>query len=145
MIRPLPAQMKSPDVPPALPVLRILVVDDNEDSAESMSLLLQCDGHQVDTAYCGENALQLAHDTPPDVVLLDIGMPGMMGYEVAQRLRHSGAATSLLIAVTGYGRDSDVARAREAGFDHHLVKPVDYDQLKTLLAARYARPIMARD
>lgn len=90
-------------------------------------------------------ALQLARDTPPDVVLLDIGMPGMMGYEVAQRLRNSGAATSLLIAVTGYGRDSDVSRAREAGFDHHLVKPVDYDQLKTLLAARYARPIMARD
>ena len=145
MIRIMPAETKPSDVSPALPVLRILVVDDNEDSAESMSLLLQCDGHHVDTAYSGEKALQLASDAPPDVMLLDIGMPGMMGYEVAERLRTSGAAATLLIAVTGYGRDSDIARAHEAGFDHHMVKPVDYDQLRTLLAARYARPRMARD
>jgi signal transduction histidine kinase len=119
--------------------LKILVVDDNEDSAESMSMLLQCDGHDIETAYCGETALRLAQELKPDVVLLDIGMPGMLGYEVAQRLRSiEGAAHVMLIAVTGYGRDSDVARARDAGFDHHLVKPVDFEKLRSLLATRRA-------
>ncbi|MCC6533291.1 MAG: response regulator [Burkholderiales bacterium] len=119
--------------------LRILVVDDNEDSAESMSLLLQCDGHDIGTAYSGETALRLADTLRPDVVLLDIGMPGMMGYEVAQRLRcQNGLDSTMLIAVTGYGRESDVAQARAAGFDHHLVKPIDYDKLRALLATRQA-------
>ncbi len=131
-----PAQ-RAPDR--AASALRILVVDDNEDSAESMSMLLQCDGHDIDTAYSGETALRLARELRPDVVLLDIGMPGMLGYEVARRLRglveSSGA---LLIAVTGYGRESDVAKARDAGFDHHLVKPVDFDKLRSLLALRRA-------
>ncbi|MPZ45977.1 MAG: response regulator [Betaproteobacteria bacterium] len=117
--------------------LRILVVDDNEDSAESMSMLLQCDGHDTDTAYSGETALRLACSLRPDVVLLDIGMPGMLGYEVARRLRSlEEAAHAMLIAVTGYGRESDVAKARDAGFDHHLVKPVDFDKLRSLLATR---------
>ena len=120
--------------------LRILVVDDNEDSAESMSMLLQCEGHDIDTAYCGETALSLARDIRPDVVLLDIGMPGMLGYEVARRLRGlDEAANAMLIAVTGYGRESDVAKALDAGFDHHLVKPVDFDKLRSLLASRRAR------
>ena len=127
------------ETPPEIPMLHILVVDDNEDSAESMSMLLQCDGHRVETAYSGEDALRLAAVEPPDVMLLDIGMPGMMGYEVAQRLRDSGALDTLLIAVTGYGRDSDVERAHNAGFDHHLVKPVDYDRLRTMLMERYGR------
>jgi len=119
--------------------LRILVVDDNEDSAESMSMLLQCDGHAIDTAYCGETALSLARTVRPDVVLLDIGMPGMLGYEVARRLRGiAEAANAMLIAVTGYGRESDVAKALAAGFDHHLVKPVDFDKLRSLLASRRA-------
>lgn len=139
----MPSLQPSSDASPALPKLRILVVDDNEDSAESMSMLLQCDGHHVDTAYSGETALRLADTTPPDVVLLDIGMPGMLGYEVAQRLRSSGATAMLLIAVTGYGRDSDVARALDSGFDHHLVKPVDYDELNGLLARRYAGTLPA--
>lgn len=120
---------------PASP-LRILVVDDNHDSAESMSLLLQCDGHDVTTAYSGEAALALVETVRPEAILLDIGMPGMMGYEVAQRLRSRASQPApLLIAVTGYGRDSDVERARAAGFDHHLVKPVDYARLRALLAA----------
>lgn len=115
--------------------LRILVVDDNEDSAESMALLLQCDGHEVSTAYSGEAALRQAQTLQPDVVMLDIGMPGMMGYEVAQRLRSRGGENgTLLIAVTGYGRASDIERARAAGFHHHLVKPVDYVKLRDLLA-----------
>jgi CheY-like chemotaxis protein len=119
--------------------LRILVVDDNKDSAESMSMLLQCDGHAIDTAYCGETALSLARTVRPDVVLLDIGMPGMLGYEVARRLRGiAEAANAMLIAVTGYGRESDVAKALAAGFDHHLVKPVDFDKLRSLLASRRA-------
>ncbi len=119
--------------------LKILVVDDNEDSAESMSMLLQCDGHDIDTAYSGETALRLARELRPDVVLLDIGMPGMLGYEVARRLRTLRESSSaLLIAVTGYGRESDVAQARDAGFDHHLVKPVDFDKLRSLLALRQA-------
>src|SRR5690606_16952209 len=114
---------------------------DNEDSAESLSMLLQCDGHSIDTAYSGESALQLARAIRPDVVLLDIGMPGMLGYEVAQRLRTlEGAANALLVAVTGYGQDSDIKRARAAGFDHHLVKPVDFDKLRALLATRQASP-----
>jgi CheY-like chemotaxis protein len=127
----------SSDNKSGVPALRILVVDDNEDSAESMSLLLQCDGHRVDTAYSGEAALRIATEQPPDVMLLDIGMPGMMGYEVAERLRAGNFARTLLIAVTGYGRDSDIARARAAGFDHHLVKPVDYDKLRAMLAERF--------
>jgi two-component system CheB/CheR fusion protein len=117
--------------------LRILVVDDNEDSAAGMSMMLKCDGHDIDTAYCGETALRLVQELGPDVVLLDIGMPGMDGYEVARRLRSLAAgANALLIAVTGYGRASDVAKARDAGFDHHLVKPVDLDRLRSLLATR---------
>ncbi|MGH8666923.1 MAG: response regulator [Burkholderiales bacterium] len=117
--------------------LRILVVDDNEDSAESMSMLLQCDGHDTDTAYSGETALRLACSLRPDVVLLDIGMPGMLGYEVARRLRSlDETGKAMLIAVTGYGRESDVAKAIAAGFDHHLVKPVDFDKLRSLLATR---------
>jgi signal transduction histidine kinase len=117
--------------------LRILVVDDNEDSAESMSMLLQCDGHETDTAYSGETALRVASSRRPDVILLDIGMPGMLGYEVARRLRSlDAAAHALLIAVTGYGRESDVMKAIDAGFDHHLVKPVDFDKLRSLLATR---------
>jgi signal transduction histidine kinase len=132
----------APEPAPARPAcgngaLRILVVDDNEDSAESMSMLLQCDGHETDTAYSGETALRLALSLRPDVVLLDIGMPGMLGYEVARRLRSLDEAMhAMLIAVTGYGRESDVVKAIDAGFDHHLVKPVDFDKLRSLLATR---------
>jgi signal transduction histidine kinase len=134
-----PATATAPPRMIAAGALRILVVDDNEDSAESMSMLLQCDGHDIDTAYSGETALRMARELRPDVVLLDIGMPGMLGYEVAKRLRGVVESSSaLLIAVTGYGRESDVAKARDAGFDHHLVKPVDLDKLRSLLASRQA-------
>jgi signal transduction histidine kinase len=120
--------------------LRILVVDDNQDSACSMTLLLELQGHQVQVAHAGQAALQLAAQSNPDVILLDIGMPGMNGYEVAKHLRSQPAfADTLLIAVTGYGRASDVKQTESAGFDHHLVKPIDYDKLQSLLEARSSR------
>jgi CheY-like chemotaxis protein len=120
--------------------LRILVVDDNQDSAGSMTLLLELQGHEVQVAHAGPAALKLANEGRPDVILLDIGMPGMNGYEVARQLRGQGAfADTLLIAVTGYGRASDVKQTESAGFDYHLVKPIDYDKLQSLLAARSRR------
>ncbi|MDB5866264.1 MAG: response regulator [Betaproteobacteria bacterium] len=120
--------------------LRILVVDDNQDSACSMTLLLELQGHQVHVAHAGQAALQIAGQFHPDVILLDIGMPGMNGYEVAKHLRSQAAfSETLLIAVTGYGRASDVKQTESAGFDHHLVKPIDYDKLQSLLEARSGR------
>src|SRR5262249_23682279 len=105
---------------------RVLVVDDNADSLESMEILLQMWGHEVRTAHDGPAALTVAAEFPPDIVLLDIGLPGMNGYEVAQRLRDiPGLARALLVAVTGYGQESDRRRTREAGFDRHLIKPVE--------------------
>ena len=117
--------------------LRILVVDDNQDSASSMTLLLELYGHEVCVANSGQAALEVAAERKPDAILLDIGMPGMNGYEVARRLRQQPAfAETLLIAITGYGRASDLEQTQAAGFDHHLVKPIDYDKLQALLASR---------
>jgi CheY-like chemotaxis protein len=117
--------------------LRILVVDDNQDSACSMTLLLELQGHEVQVAHAGQTALKMAHESRPDVILLDIGMPGMNGYEVARQLRAQASfSDTLLVAVTGYGRASDVKQTESAGFDHHLVKPIDYEKLQSLLAAR---------
>jgi signal transduction histidine kinase len=117
--------------------LRILVVDDNQDSASSMMLLLELQGHEVCLANSGEAALDLARERRPEVILLDIGMPGMNGYEVARRLRGEPAfADTLLVAITGYGRSSDLEQTQAAGFDHHLVKPIDYEKLQALLASR---------
>jgi len=114
---------------------RVLVVDDNHDSADSLGLLLELGGHVVDYAYDGQSALRRAADLMPEVVLLDIGLPGMDGYAVARQLRRdTRAAAVTLIAVTGYGQEEDKARARDAGFDHHLTKPVDPVALEALLA-----------
>jgi signal transduction histidine kinase len=116
--------------------LRILVVDDNHDSAISMTLLLELQGHEVHVAHAGQTALTIAIEKRPDVILLDIGMPGMNGYEVARQLRAQKTfSDTLLVAITGYGRVSDVMQTQSAGFDHHLVKPVDYDKLQAVLAA----------
>ena len=120
---------------------RVLVVDDNRDSVETMALLLHLWGHEVRTAYDGPSALALAAEYRPDVVLLDIGLPGMNGYEVAKRLREiPGLEKSVLVAVTGYGQESDRQRARKAGFDRHLVKPVEPTALQDLLAAASGLP-----
>lgn len=114
--------------------LRILIVDDNEDSAESLAVLMELAGHEVRTAFEGLSALEEARTFRPDAVLLDIGMPKLDGYEVARRLRQEpGMDGVLLLAMTGYGQEEDRRRSREAGFDHHLVKPVDLNQLRGLL------------
>jgi CheY-like chemotaxis protein len=118
------------------PGSRILVVDDNVDATDSLALLLGVSGHEVRTAYDGPAALEAAEAFDPAIVLLDIGLPGMDGYEVARRLRQlPGRDKVLLVALTGYGQEEDRRRSREAGFDHHLVKPVDPEVLLALFAA----------
>jgi signal transduction histidine kinase/ActR/RegA family two-component response regulator len=122
------------------PTRRILVVDDNRDSAETLALLLQFSGHDVRTAYDGPAALELAQAASPEVVLLDIGLPQMNGLEVARRMRQElGLKDTLLVALTGYGQDEDRRRSQEAGFDAHMVKPVDLDELHSLLARSPSR------
>jgi signal transduction histidine kinase len=113
---------------------RILIADDNRDSAETLAALLRLEGHEVTSVHDGPVALTAFHEIKPDVALLDIGMPGLTGYEVARRMRQSGAGTALtLIAITGWGQDVDKERAFAAGFDHHLTKPVDPHRLVELL------------
>jgi signal transduction histidine kinase/DNA-binding response OmpR family regulator len=121
--------------------LRILVVDDNRPAAESLAMVLGLWGHQVEVAHDGPAALQAFRDHPQEVVLLDIGLPGMDGYAVARRLREqAGANKMVLIAVTGYGQEEDRRQAQLAGFDLHLVKPVDPTALRELLAQPEAIP-----
>jgi CheY-like chemotaxis protein len=113
---------------------RLLVVDDNKDAAESMSMLLEMWGHEVAFAYDGPSALETAQEWRPEAVFLDIGLPGMDGYEVAERLRElPQAKDAILIAITGYGREDDLARSKRAGINHHLVKPVAPDALRSLI------------
>jgi PAS domain S-box-containing protein len=117
-------------------VLRVLVVDDNADSVDAMAMLLESLGHRVETATRGDTALEKAAASWPEVVLLDIGLPGMSGYDVARALRAMPfPAPPVLIAISGYGRDSDRALAGEAGFDHHLVKPADPQALFEIIGA----------
>jgi two-component system CheB/CheR fusion protein len=111
----------------------VLVVDDNRDAADSLSLLLQTQGHEVQTAYDGEEALAMARRFGADLVLLDIGLPLMNGFEVAKRLR-SGGSAARLVALTGYGQPEDLRRSREAGFDGHLVKPIDLVSVTEMLS-----------
>jgi PAS domain S-box-containing protein len=114
---------------------RILVVDDNRDSAESMALLLRLSGHETWLAFDGNTAVSLAAEHAPDAVLLDIGLPGMDGYQVASRLRELPQTShSLLIALTGYGQEEDRQRSRAAGFSEHFVKPVDPESLFRAIA-----------
>ena len=118
----------------ALVPRRILVVDDNVDGAETLATLLSLLGHTTRTAFNGLTALEAAARMRPDVVLLDIGLPGMNGYEVAARLCEAEPPRPLLVAITGWGSDEDRRRAAMAGFDHHLTKPVDPEQVTALLA-----------
>jgi len=119
--------------PQALP-LRVLVADDNRDAADSMQRILALFGHEVQVAYDGSTALRLGEQFRPRVALLDIGMPGTNGYEVARALRRSQGPRVTLVAVTGWGQEADRRRSSEAGFDHHLTKPVDPGTLNYLLA-----------
>ena len=114
---------------------RVLVVDDNVDTAESLAMLLRMKGHDVQVAYDGPAALKTARAFHPEAVLLDIGLPGLDGYQVAARLRRRRRTSgSLLVALTGYGQEEDRLRAQHAGFDHHLTKPVDPQAIYEMLA-----------
>jgi CheY-like chemotaxis protein len=115
---------------------RILVVDDNEDTAASLAMLLRADGHTVEIAHDGQGAVEAAAAFRPNTVLLDIGLPGMSGIEACRAIRaQPGAGTMQIAALTGWGQEEDQRRSREAGFDAHLVKPVERSALLALLAA----------
>jgi CheY-like chemotaxis protein len=112
---------------------RVLVVDDNADAAESIAVLLRIEGHEVKTVMDAMQALACIEDFAPQAAVVDIGLPGMNGYELAESIRANRAlAQPLLIALTGYGQAEDFDRSRDAGFDHHFVKPAD---LKAIQAA----------
>jgi PAS domain S-box-containing protein len=139
-LAPPPAQSIAPAAaagkPPQAQQLRVLVVDDNLDSADSMAMLLSIDGYAVEQAYHGREALALFEKFQPDAVLLDIGLPEMNGYDVANRMRALPAGDkAVIIAMTGYGQSEDRRRSAAAGFTHHLVKPIPLDVLRDILAA----------
>ena len=118
--------------------MRVLVVDDEVRLAETVARGLRAEGFEVDLAHTGPDGLAVAQQWRPDIVLLDIGLPGLDGYEVARRLRTRlglGGERMRLFALSGYGRDADIALAREAGFEAHLTKPCDLDELERLMIA----------
>lgn len=119
---------------------RVLVVDDNEDAADSLAMLLGGHGDAVRTAYDGEQAVELDAAFHPDIVLLDIGLPKISGYDVARAIRAARGAAVLIVAITGWGQEDDRQRARDAGFDHHFTKPVDIDRLMELIERERPRP-----
>ena len=112
---------------------RILVVDDNADAAESLGMLLEVRGDEVRVAYDGLEALDVEAQFHPAVVLLDIGMPKLSGYDVAKRIRQARGNAVLIVAITGWGQEDDRQRARDAGFNHHFTKPVDFEMLLELI------------
>jgi CheY-like chemotaxis protein len=142
------AEGVQPPVPVPLPsdhrgldLIRVLVVDDNHDAGDSLGEVLSHLGAEVRLARSGVEALQIVAEFRPRVVLLDIGMPGMDGYEVARAVRAgSPQPQPVLVALTGWGQEGDRARARDAGFDHHLVKPAEMRHLENLLGTVNARP-----
>jgi CheY-like chemotaxis protein len=114
---------------------RILVVDDNRDSADSLSMLLRVLGNDVQTAHDGLDAIDVSKTFQPDFVLLDIGLPRMNGYDAARHIRGDLGSKVVLIALTGRGQDEDLRRSKDAGFDHHLIKPIEFETLRGLLSA----------
>ena len=135
----MPAPLQLPSSPalktnPVNENCRVLVVDDNIDAAQSLAMLVEISGHETQVAYDGPSALKTALTWQPDVVLLDIGLPGLNGYEVAMRIRQESKRKDIvLVALTGYGQESDRKRSQDAGFDHHLVKPADFDEVEKIL------------
>jgi len=134
-------QPHSPEEPPHVEgrapgaTRRFLVADDNHDAADSLAMLLRLTGGEVHTVYDGQEAVDAATSLRPDVILLDIGMPRLSGYDAARRIRQEPWGKGLvLVAVTGWGQEEDRRKSKEAGFDGHLVKPVQYDALVSLLA-----------
>jgi CheY-like chemotaxis protein len=135
---PLSKHAAKPSVPaaaaPASARLRMVVVDDNQDAAETLAMALDLFGCDVTVAHSAAQALDILPGATPSVVLLDIGLPDMNGYELARRVRQlPGGPAMTLIATTGWGQQKDRERAFEAGFDHHLTKPVDFEMLRSLL------------
>ena len=114
---------------------RVLIVEDNPDNRLALRTLLELWGYVVEEAQDGAGAIQLFLEHRPEIALVDIGLPGLNGYEVAQRMRSTPGGKPFLVALTGYGRIDDRRKALDAGFDAHLVKPVDPDELERLLAA----------
>jgi CheY-like chemotaxis protein len=113
---------------------RVLVVDDNRDGADMLGMVLEAEGFTVRMAYDGREAVEAAQKSPPHIILMDIGMPGMDGYEAIAHIRQlPGGRDILMIALTGWGQEGARRRAAEASFDHHLVKPIDFNELKRLL------------
>jgi CheY-like chemotaxis protein len=141
----LPIMVEAPQAPPPEPTIseakntpsrRILVVDDNQDSAESLTILLSLAGNETQTAFDGLEAMESAATFKPEVILLDIGLPKLNGYEVARKIREQPWGKKMaLVALTGWGQEQDRCRSREAGFDHHLTKPIDLDSFKKLLTS----------
>lgn len=128
----LPVAVLSPS--PEINILKVLVIDDNVDSARGLVMCLESQGYQVRSSHTGKGGYSAAEDYQPDVVLLDIGLPDIDGYQVAQRLRHNESLSDVtIIAMTGYGGESEKTKAKAAGFNHYLVKPVDLSKLLALL------------
>lgn len=113
--------------------LSVLIVDDNRYSAEALGKLLEYDGHKVEIAYDGESALHIANASYLDAIVLDIGLPGKNGYEIARVLKQTMQSPAILIALTGYGQEEDKLMAQEAGFDHHLTKPILSREIEELV------------
>jgi CheY-like chemotaxis protein len=121
--------------PPPVTPRRVLVVDDNVDAAESAAMVLRLWSHDVRVAFNGADALALMDEYDPDIVLLDIGLPGITGYELARRIRAQPRfENTVLVAVTGYGQEGDRLRSQHAGFDHHLTKPMHPSKLQEIMA-----------
>jgi CheY-like chemotaxis protein len=130
------ARSEQPPAPPARS-LKVLIVDDNQDAANALRLLLEGEGHEVRTATDGVAGLALAREYRPEYLLLDIGLPRLSGYDIASSLRADPAMNdTTIVAITGYGRVHDKARSAAVGFDHHLTKPVEFTALQELLRAR---------
>jgi CheY-like chemotaxis protein len=128
-------EQASSDVQAAPMQRRVLVVDDNVDAAETLTMLLELLGHEARAAHDGASALALARDFRPEITFLDIGLPGMSGHEVARQFRDdAGLAGCMLVALTGWGTEDDKRRCQEAGFDLHLTKPVDPAAIEEALA-----------
>jgi signal transduction histidine kinase len=134
--KPAPAPEEQATTAPRLQPRHILIVEDNDDARQMLRYALELDGHRVETAADGPKGILIAAETRPEVALIDIGLPGLDGYDVARRLRAALGPAILLVALTGYGQAGDRRRAREAGFDAHLVKPLDPEALSGLLRDR---------
>lgn len=140
-VEPAAAVVQQPDAPALVELRpRVLVVDDNRDAADSLQALFAMENCEVATAYDGQEAVLAAERAMPDMIVMDLGMPRMDGYEAARRIRRQpGAKEVLMIAVTGWGQNDARQRTMEAGFDHHLIKPVDFDEIRQLASGRLAK------